>query len=220
MNGRESSICGPSRGESVTEQSELFERAMYMMTGEWVDWSSHERSRLGIQAFIRLVYGRRRSRSSVKELTTLANPKAAEETGWEDGAIVPPCFYPRLAVCLWIYDDICDLTDGGVRIGNYWRPANYNALVGGSDRSAHIEGCAMDLDFESRRDVNTGLRYLESIYLSPWPLNLGMGIGKGGRRIHFDVFSSTALDRIERGKRPTRWWKYKSDPEYRGPGSI
>lgn len=115
------------------------------------------------------------------------------------GGIPEKYMWPRLLFLRWIADLCRDKKP--VTVAYTWRPFEYNKSVGGAPSSAHIDCCAVDLDFKDVKDRKRAHGTLKKIFNSP--INLGMGIGVGNRRLHVDVLSK-AWEKTGR----TRTWEY------------
>jgi hypothetical protein len=104
-----------------------------------------------------------------------------------------------------------------VRVAWVWRPKWLNDAVGSDAKdSAHLNCCAVDLDFSTKEEV---VRVLAEVIHPMANCIVGpgttMGIGAGATRIHVDFFSH-AWEEKKRG----RWWAYSSRPDYAGPQSA
>ena len=118
-------------------------------------------------------------------------------------------WWPRLALLRWAADG-CRFEEP-VRMAWAWRPTLLNDAVGGHEHSAHLTCCAIDLDFSSLMARNMALRrFLHPLWNSP--VNFGLGLGVGQRRVHIDFFSP----RWEEIGKP-RWWRYETAADYDGP---
>lgn len=113
----------------------------------------------------------------------------------------PKKYWPRLALLRWWADQLRD--DEPVSIAHAWRPEPYNSQVGGAKSSAHVDCCALDLDFRSRKAHRFALDKCRRLHNSD--ISLGIGVGIGNRRIHFDLLSTTYFLK----GRP-RYWLYDS----------
>lgn len=161
-----------------------------------------------LEEYLSAVYGPRLSRFHVPEIIRPAHPDIANAVGYAD--FTPPQeWFPRVAAMRLINDEVRELVQERVDLGNMWRPAAYNKEVKGAENSAHIHCCACDLDFRSKRAHQKALAFFERIWLAPSPFNYNMGLGVGILRIHYDILSPT---RDEKGR---DWWKYSGT--YPGP---
>lgn len=167
--------------------------------------------------YLGVVYGDRKSYFPLLELVTPRHEKTASLLGY--AYLIPQTdWFPRVAALRLVADALRELVDEPVKVANLWRPQDYNRLVPGTaDNSTHVDCCAIDLDFQSRRSRDIALKkFLEPLWLSP--INFDMGLGVGGVRIHVDFLSPEADKREANGERRNRWWAYPTAKDYKGPG--
>jgi hypothetical protein len=162
----------------------------------------------GLQNYLDEVYGGNYSNFTAGELVIPRDQRAREEM------LLPEhLWWPRIAFLRYMAD-LCR-KDLPVTVAWLWRPPWLNDVVDSDARnSAHLNCCAIDLDFKTPAEV---ARVLESVVhpMARCPVGPGvaMGIGVGATRIHLDFFSSAWE---EKGKK-LRWWAYASAPDYKGP---
>lgn len=146
---------------------------------EWHDTTDN------LKLYFDAVYLSRRSNFSAKEMLG------------SYGKVPPKKYWPRLALLRWCADLLRD--DEPVSVAHVYRPESYNASVGGAPSSAHIDCCAIDLDFSSRKSHRRALDKCRRLHNSD--VNFGIGVGIGRRRIHVDLFSPTYFIK----HRPRHW---------------
>ncbi len=219
----------PGASDSFTEMTEplivpiikksKFNHLIELLGGRDVDEEDYIWGLRQAKRYLDAVYGEQMSFFSVGEITAPRHPKIAYEVGYE--YFLPPThWWPRMACIRLICDRVRLLVNEPIHIKNYWRPQIYNdhRHVGGVPNSAHVEACAADLVFRSRKAIQQALKYFfEPLWLSP--INFDLGLGVGSRTIHFDVLSSLADEREAGGQERRRWWRYKSEADYGGPRS-
>ena len=159
------------------------------------------------------VYAGRPSFFSARELLLAKYPDTA-------GAkyLVPKTkWWPRVAALRAIADMMREAAGEPVRVAHLYRPEPYNSKCG-SESVNHVHCCAIDLDFSSVISRDRALLCAEKLWRSP--VNLGMGLGVGSRRIHVDIFSPESSKRHGQ----PRWWVYSSASKggetpspYKGP---
>lgn len=130
------------------------------------------------------------------EMVTPHNTEAAEKAGYK---ILLPLrhHWSKGGACALMADRLRVLVGDKVKLRNWWRPPEYNRLVGGASASDHISASAIDLDFRKRDHRRKAELWLMDLYRKDlFELSLGLG----GQSIHLGCFSPG-------GK---RLWKYKS----------
>lgn len=100
-----------------------------------------------------------------------------------------------------LFERVRALMGEPIRVRNWWRPAPYNARVGGATRSDHIDARAIDLDFGSEYERGVAEGWLVGLQDTN---TLRLSLGLGGRSIHLGLPAGTS-----------RKWYYKSHPDYR-----
>jgi len=96
-------------------------------------------------------------------------------------------WWPRGAALALLADKIRDHLGEPVRCRNWYRPPEYNAVVGGAKRSDHLTAHAFDLDYRSgsaRTKAADLLDELDRDY--PW---LALSIGTGAAFHHVGIMS-------------------------------
>lgn len=185
----------------------LFESAIRVAGLKAAHYWSRRFTIEGLQQYLDEVNGLAHSDFTAKELVTTSDHRA-------QGAILLPEIlnWPRIAFLRYIAD-MCR-KDKAVTVAWLWRPPWLNEAVGGAGESAHMNCCAIDLDFADEGEVERVLKeVLHPIYNALAGFGSAMGLGVGAKRIHVDFFSPAWE---EKGRRP-RWWAYASRPTYLGP---
>lgn len=106
-------------------------------------------------------------------------------------AIPPTDYWTRIIPALKLAEELRRVV-GPLRVGNGYRPADYNKAVGGARNSQHLYFRALDLDLIERATVNQETFYEEAcrIYLERGgDLKMGLGLYRPwrGTRIHIDT---------------------------------
>jgi hypothetical protein len=133
---------------------------------------------------------------SAREMCTPNHVSKAAEMGY-DAFIPEHGWWERGGALASLFDSCRSLLGKPITVRNWWRPADYNAEVGGAPGSDHIAAYAFDMDFKSEDDRRTVEKYLKTMYRDE---DLGMSLGLGGYTIHLGLLS-------ERGNRT---WYYDS----------
>lgn len=109
-------------------------------------------------------------------------------------AIPPAKFWARMIPTLLLAEEIRDLIECPLQVGNGYRPKDYNKAVGGSRRSQHIQFRALDLDLpRSRRGIALQEEFYETaaelFLVKGKELKMGLGLYRHNRgtRIHIDT---------------------------------
>ena len=126
------------------------------------------------------------------ELIRPRYPELARSLGFDD--LIPPMALLHLwGLNLRLVGTPMRRLTGPVAIRHAWRPAAYNAAVGGARQSKHIIRGAIDYVFKSRAQR----RKAEKLVLKPlWDSGIwDLGIGVGRKVIHVDLLR----------ERNTRW---------------
>lgn len=107
-------------------------------------------------------------------------------------AIPPRALWPNMVPALQLFQQLRDEIGAPLKIGNGYRPPDYNAAVGGAPNSAHIYFAALDLDPLSEDRAAVALlsaqRYREGgnmglgIYGAENPSRTHVDFGRGRRR--------------------------------------
>ena len=130
---------------------------------------------------------------SAKEMCTPHHPQIASDLGY--AAFVPEKgWWVRGAALAALFDHLRAKLGKPITVRNWWRPAEYNAKVGGAKGSDHVGAYAFDMDFKTKKDRQQVEEVLEGFYKDP---DLQMSLGLGGYTIHLGLCS-------EKGNR--RWY--------------
>ena len=107
---------------------------------------------------------------------------------------VPPrSLWPNIIGALFLAQAMRNTMGVPLTVASGYRPADYNAAVGGTPRSAHVDFKALDLDLPNGSSVAMQKRYyLEAcrMYLNlgpSWKMGLGLYHADHGTRIHVDT---------------------------------
>ena len=130
---------------------------------------------------------------SAKEMCTPHHTQIASDLGYD--AFVPKKeWWDRGGALAALFDHLRAELGKPITVRNWWRPAEYNAKVGGTKASDHIGAYAFDMDFKTKKDRQQVEKLLEDLYKDP---DLQMSLGLGGYTIHLGLQS-------EKGNR--RWY--------------
>jgi hypothetical protein len=186
------------------QRATLFKSALRAAGLQAHRWESYPHTVLGLHDYMEACFDDRRSWLSADELVT---PWRHPEL-----TLLPePACYPGLTFLAWVATQCRG--DEPIYAAWVWRPLEINAKYGDPKvkQSAHLQACAIDLDFQNPIHRDRALvKVLHPLYNSP--VSCGMGIGVGRTRVHVDFFSDTW-----RGNGRNRWWAYQSFSTYRGP---
>jgi hypothetical protein len=123
---------------------------------------------------------------SAKELLSPHKPKVAEKLGYE--WLLPPReMWSNLEPLIEVFEQMRALVNEPIAVRNWWRPADYNAEVGGAKRSDHISGHAFDCDFKSRDSRAKAEELVERLQDERDDLQLSLGFG--AKTIHLGAKS-------------------------------
>ncbi len=123
---------------------------------------------------------------SAEEIVKPHHRDIAKELGYDE--FVPPQESWVVVGCLALIHHQCRiLAEGPVHVRNCYRPSAYNARVGGSAGSDHLNGRAFDMDFKTPEACQRALKYVRSLYKHCPELELSMGVGR--LTIHVGVLS-------------------------------
>lgn len=96
------------------------------------------------------------------EVVTPHQKPVAEELGYE--TLMPARqWWTRAAAHVLLADELRSAAGEPAWMRNYWRPPEYNDRVEGANRSDHILGLAVDLDFETTEGKEIAQRRVETI---------------------------------------------------------
>lgn len=112
-------------------------------------------------------------------------PEAAKTCGLRN--LVPAkCRWLGGVALLKIADLLHTKVPGKIRIRNWWRPTCYNRLVDGADGSDHVQGRAIDIDFETPELRGKAQKYMCETYWQDRSVNLQIGLGGVTLHVGFD----------------------------------
>jgi len=134
-------------------------------------------------------------RVSARELLTPNHEAIAKSLGYT-WFLPPKADWANLVPLIALFEHIRDVTKHPIRVRNWWRPADYNAKVGGASKSDHITAHAFDCDFNSadlRRVAES-----ELVKIQRQRADLKVSLGLGNRTIHIGALSPAGR----------RTWKY------------
>jgi hypothetical protein len=115
----------------------------------------------------------------------------------------PPAWWPRLALQALAADRLRDVAGEPVSVRNGWRPAAYNAQVGGAPDSAHVRCCALDLVTATPDGWDRAVKWALTAYDDDSRcLNLGVGEHRGSRFVHLGTHD------VRGGRLSRRRWRY------------
>ncbi len=152
-------------------------------SGQCIDVEPYEESKDGLQSFLDDI-------GPFPYLTAdeIVNPHhmdIAKELGYDE--LLPPKESWEVVACLSILHHECrKRARGGVFVRNCHRPSDYNARVGGSAGSDHLNGRAFDMDFHTPEARKRALKYLRNMYDNE---ALELSLGVGDKTIHVGVLS-------------------------------
>ena len=124
---------------------------------------------------------------SARELGKLHSPD------WDgpDHSLPSEAHLTRIVDTLRLADEIRRVWGGPLQVVSGYRPAEYNAHVGGSPRSQHIEFRALDLqptgDFDLDRFFDVARSVVAGARVAGWNVGLGLYHEGEGSFIHVDV---------------------------------
>ena len=142
-----------------------------------------------------------------REILSPHRKQIARELGYGERFDVPEAMWRNGITILLIADKIRHAVGHPVQMRNFYRPADYNKAVGGSENSDHIEARAVDLDFATAADRMFAQGFVRGLAdafpSSGWGLGIGMrslhvGIGRtrgSGRIWYYDSFPSSERKR-------------------------
>ena len=128
-----------------------------------VDPENFEPSFEGFEKYIEAIGARR---VSAKELLTPHNRGVADDLGYY-WLLPDRATWANLVPLIDIFEIIRDAVDAPIVVRNWWRPADYNAKVGGAPGSDHITGHAFDCDFKTHDQRRVAERCRGSVLISP-----------------------------------------------------
>lgn len=141
---------------------------------------------------------------SARELGNLDNPQ------WDgpDRSLPSEAHLSRIVDTLRLADEIRRVWGGPLQVVSGYRPAEYNAHVGGSPRSQHVEFRALDLqptgDFGLDRFFTVVRSVVAGARVAGWNVGLGLYYDGEGRFAHIDTKAKTGHQRS--------WVQPKSKP--------
>ena len=159
-----------------------------------VDPMDYEPTFDGFSAYIEAIGARR---VSAKELLTPHNRSVAEDLGYQ-WLLPERAMWANLVPLIDIFEIIRDAVDAPIVVRNWWRPADYNARVGGAPASDHITANAFDCDFKTYDQRRVAERVVVGMQKRRDDLQISLGLG--GYTIHLGAMSP-------KGRRT---WKYDS----------
>lgn len=148
----------------------------------------------GFEKYIEAIGARR---VSAKELLTPHNRAVADDLGYQ-WLLPSRSSWAHLVPLIDIFEIIRDAVDAPIVVRNWWRPADYNAKVGGAKASDHITAHAFDCDFKTHDQRREAERIV--VEMQQKRPDLALSLGLGGYTIHLGACSP-------KGKRT---WKYDS----------
>ena len=171
-----------------------WETAVQIFGGRVVDPKSFPFSQSGFQSYLDATGVKY---FSSKEMTMPHRVAKANKAGFS--ILLPPYkWWPRGAALAKLADILRNLVNRPVRMRNWWRPTEYNQLVGGAKNSDHIPAKGIDLDYQNRGDRRKAEKFLMNFRKqNPW---IQMSLGLGARTTHIGLLT----------KRGERTWTYKS----------
>jgi hypothetical protein len=134
---------------------------------------------------------------SSSELLTPHNRAVATALGYQ-WLLPERSTWANLVPLIDMFEMIRAAVGAPIKVRNWWRPADYNARVGGAKASDHITGHAFDCDFRSRDHRRIAERLL--VDLQKNRRDLAISLGLGDLTIHIGAKSP-------KGKRT---WRYDS----------
>jgi len=172
-----------------------YERITQQFGKRVVDVGAFPETKQGFQQFLTAT-GIRFTKAD--ELTRPNHPDIAARHGYAD--LTPPKdLWERSAALAAIFDHLRSMVGAPVTIRNSWRPAPYNAAVGGSPRSDHVGNQAFDIDFRTADEGRIAICEVLRIQRDyPW-MEMSLGISDHHKTIHYGVLS-------EPGR---RGWRYR-----------
>lgn len=127
-----------------------------------------------------------------------------------DRSLPSEAHLPRIIKTLRLADEIRRIWGGPIQVVSGYRPAEYNAHVGGSPRSQHIEFRALDLQPTDDFDLDRFFAIVRSVVagarVSGRNVGLGLYFEGEGSFAHIDVGARTGHQRS--------WVRPKSKPNY------
>ena len=159
-----------------------------------IDPMNYEPTFDGFSSYIKAIGARR---VSAKELLMPHNRAVADDLGYQ-WLLPDRDFWGRLVPLIDIFEIIRDAVDAPIVVRNWWRPADYNAEVGGAKASDHITAHAFDCDFKTHDQRRIAERIVVGMQKRRDDLQLSLGLG--GYTIHLGAMSPKGC----------RTWKYDS----------
>ncbi len=189
------------------------------MSGSDADPFNYPETRTGFQEYLDAVGV---TFFSAAEYIAPNNVSVAASCGYSE--LLPPRTMWRRAGALGLLaDELRTVVGESVTLRNWWRPACYNAGVGGAAGGDHPDADALDLDFQSARSRADAQRYLCTNYWAPDYVpasdiapganvsrQLNLSVGLGGVSIHLGLLSDNGR----------RFWKYGSYVQQSNSGSC
>lgn len=112
--------------------------------------------------------------SSARELTTPNHPDIAARYGYT--VFLPPqVWWPKGAALALMQNRMREHLGKPIPIYNWWRPTEYNVVVGGAPRGDHPDADALDLGFASHADKDKAAEIPRGLYNSEPILALTIG---------------------------------------------
>ena len=138
--------------------------------------------------------------NTVSDFSTGPSPHLSwRELGCRDGTPYPEKWKPTRAVGLGqVFEDIRAGVGGPIRVSSAYRTRDYNARVGGSRRSQHVEGRALDLAVPPKFALAEFFEIVLAVVRRSSSLLRGLGVYP--TFIHIDIRPSRRLVRWQ-GKR-------------------
>ena len=173
---------------------QLLNKAILLFGGRVIDPKKYSHTLEGFQEYLT---ASNVQSFTAKEMLIPHRLKTAKALGYK--ILLPKHeWWARGVALAKIADRLRVEVDSPMRMRNWWRPANYNAKVGGARSSDHILALGVDLDYKSGNKRRIAERYLKNVKKkNPW---LKMSLGLGGRTTHVGILTSKG----------ERTWHYSS----------
>ena len=148
--------------------------------GSVVPADSYDNSTAGLQRYLNDSGVTRNFKA--KEMVRANNASAAKACGYKE-LLPSQCRWKSAAAQGLMAIKLRDVINEGrskkqgMNLRNWWRPACYNAQVGGAKRSDHIQARGFDLDFKTPKDRARAQKFICDMYKEHGEMNLQVGIG-------------------------------------------
>ena len=147
--------------------------AITRLGGRVVDPTKYPYSVKGFEAYL-ADSGVNTTWASARELTTPNHRDIAARFGYT--VFLPPhVWWPKGAALALMQNRMREHLGKPIPINNWWRPKEYNAVVGGAPRGDHPDGDALDLSFNTQADSSRALEIPKSLYYTEPILALTIG---------------------------------------------